>query len=112
MMARPQTGTLCHTFEYDGYSKDPGFVELCIHYTFTPGTPETGLGYMADPARYDPGSGCEADYDHAEREVETDGKKVWQRLKTGEWLDEWCQSWLASRDEADLIEGLPSRGDA
>ena len=100
--------TICHTFEYEAVGKDdPGYVECRVHFDYTPGTPETGRGYMADPARYDPGSGCEIAFDYAEREVEVDGKKVWNRLKTGEWLDEHCQAWLAKQDESDLENDLP-----
>lgn len=98
-----------HTFEYDAPAGDPGFIELRIHFDFTPGTPETGRGYLADPAHYDPGSGHEVDYDYAEREVTIDGKKVFQRLKTGEWLDEFCQHWLSTRDADDFNECVPER---
>lgn len=101
--------TLPYTFEYDGRGGDPGFVELQVHYFFAAGTPETGR--FGAPENYDPGSGPETDYDYAEREVEVDGKKVWERLKPGEWLDEQCKRWLATRDESDLIEGLPSGGE-
>lgn len=105
---KSQKGMLCHTFEYDGVGKDdPGYVELRIYFDFTPDTPETGRGYMADPAKYDPGSGHEVDYEWAEREVERNGKKVFERLKSGEWLDEHCQAWLAKQEESDLIEGVP-----
>jgi len=104
-------GMLSHTFEYDGYNGDPGHIELRIHYNFTPGTPEAGRGYLADPALYDPGSGHEVEYLYAQREVEIDGKKTFQRLKTMEWLDEWCRSFLASRDADDLMEGIPSGPD-
>lgn len=97
---------LSYTFEYDGYGADPGFVECRVNYFFAAGTPETGR--FGSPENYDPGSGPEVDYDYAEREVEVDGKKVWNRLKTGEWLDEQCQRWLASRDESDLCDGLPN----
>lgn len=33
-----------------------GDLEVTVVYDFTPGTPEVGRGYMADPTRYDPGS--------------------------------------------------------
>lgn len=103
-------GTLSHTFEYDGYGGDPGSIELRINYNFTPGTPETGR-YSGPPENYDPGSPHEVEYLYAQREIERDGKKSFQRMKTGEWLDGWCQSWLASREECDLIEGLPNGGE-
>lgn len=102
-------GIISYTFEYDGRGDDPGCVELQIHYDFTPGTPGTGRGVSLE--NYDPGSGHEVDYDHAEREVEKDGKKVWNRLKTGEWLDEQCRNYLETREEDDLIEGLPNGGE-
>lgn len=106
-MSRPIKGTLCHTFEYDAIGKDdPGYIELQVHFTFYPGTPETGR-YSGPPENYDPGSAHEVEYEWAEREVERGGKKVFERLKTGEWLDEHCQAWLASRDEDDLTQGLP-----
>lgn len=34
-------------------------LDLTITYTVSPGSPETGRGYMADPAKYDPGSSDE-----------------------------------------------------
>lgn len=102
-------GKLGVTFEYDGYSGDPGYVELTVHFGFNPGTPETGR-YSGPPENYDPGSPHEAWFDYAEREhTDPGGNKHWVRLMQGEWLEEWCQSWLASRDQADLFEGLPCR---
>ncbi|HXJ61924.1 MAG TPA: hypothetical protein VNU68_35240 [Verrucomicrobiae bacterium] len=98
------------TFEYDAPAGDPGFVELRIHFDFTPGTPETGRGYLADPARYDPGSGHEVDYDYAEREhTDPGGNKHWIRIQQGEWLDEFCQHWLSTRDADDFNECIPER---
>lgn len=107
-----QKGMLSFTFEYEAVGKDdPGSIELQVHFNFTPGTPETGR-YSGPPENYDPGSGHEVEYLHAAREAWEDGtKQVWRRLKTGEWLDEHCQAWLASRDEADLTEGLPDGGE-
>lgn len=96
-----------HTFEYEAVGKDdPGYVECRVHFDYTPGTPESGR-YNCPPENYDPGSGAEIAFDYAEREVETDGKKVWNRLKTAEWLDEHCQAWLAAQDESDLENDLP-----
>jgi hypothetical protein len=45
---------------WDGTEKE---FELVIHYTVTPGMPEVGRGYLADPANYDPGSPDEVFYD-------------------------------------------------
>ena len=104
-------GMLIVAFEYDGYGGDPGHIEIRIHYNFTPGIPETGRGYLADPALYDPGSGHEVEYLYAQREVHEDGKKVFRRLIYDEWLDGWCQTFLASRDADDLMEGVPSGPD-
>lgn len=96
--------SLCFTFEYEAYGKDnPGFVECQIHYNYTPGSPETGR-YSGPPENYDPGSAYEVEYLYAEREVERDGKKVFERLKTGEFLDEQCVKYLDSREECDLID--------
>ena len=36
-------------------------VDLVIKYQVERGTPEVGVGYLADPARYDPGSPDEID---------------------------------------------------
>lgn len=108
-------GMLPHTFEYDAPKDDPGCVELRIHFNFTPGTPETGR-YSGPPENYDPGSGHEVEYLYAEREVVRADKyqnprTVFERLKSDEWLDEYCQSWLASREAVDLLEGLPDGGE-
>lgn len=102
-------GILNYTFEYDGRGDDPGFVELQIHYNFTPGTPGTGRGVSLE--NYDPGSGHEVDYDHAERDVGLGGQTIWQRLMPGEWLDGQCRNYLETREEDDLIEGLPNGGE-
>lgn len=109
---RSVKGMLRYTFEYEGVGEDDlGYFECRVHYDFTPGTPETGRGYMADPARYDPGSGHEVDYEYAERDVGIGGQTIWQRLMPGEWLDGHCRAWLAEREECDLIEGTPDRGE-
>jgi len=100
-------GMIYYTFEYEPAGKGaPGYVELQIHYFFNPSTPETGR--YGSPESYDPGSGHEADYDYAEREIERDGKKIFERLMAGEWLDGQCIRYFASREECDLIEGLPN----
>lgn len=105
-----QRGIIHHTFEYDAPKGDPGSIELRIHYEFTPGTPESGR--FGPPENYDPGGGHEASYVYAEREAWVDGtRKVWNRLKGGEWLDEFCQHWLSTREASDLIEGLPDGGE-
>lgn len=102
-------GILNYTFEYDGRGDGPGFVELQIHYNFTAATPEH---HSYNPENYDPGSGHEVEYLYAEREHWQDGtKQVWNRLKTDEWLDEQCRNYLETRDESDLIEGLPNGGE-
>lgn len=101
-------GTLHITFEYDPYNGDPGTVELAVHFGFIPGAPETGR--FGPVEGYDPGSAHEAWLEGAEREVERDGKMVWTALIPGEWLESWCVSWLASRDEAELVEGLTDDG--
>jgi hypothetical protein len=100
-------GTLPYTFEYAGYGNDPGFVELEITFGYTPGQPESGR--FGPPENYDPGSGHEVWFEYAEIEVERDGKKVWERLMPGEWLEGQCRAWLETRDEDDLVEGLPCR---
>lgn len=97
-------GTLNVTFEYDPYNGDPGTVQLHIHFGFNPGTPETGR--FGPVEGYDTGSAHEAWLEGAEREVERDGKKIFIPLIAGEWLESWCAAWLASRDEAELVEGL------
>jgi hypothetical protein len=102
-------GTLSFTFEYESGANDPGFVELVITYGFNPGTPETDR--YGSPERYDPGSGHEVWFEFAERETERDGKKVFERLMPGEWLEGQCRTWLESREECDLIEGLPNGGE-
>ena len=123
-------GMLFYTFEYDTCGKyDPGFVELQVHFAFRPGCEAQIYG---DPSKCYPAESYGVDYDYAEIAVERDGKEIFERLKPGEWLDEWCQSWLASLDEAhlayasisapmarrndasvsgDLIEGLPNGGE-
>jgi hypothetical protein len=99
---------LAFTFEYEAYGDDPGFVELAIHFNFTPGTPETGR--FGPPENYDPGSGHEVEYLRAEREcVDANGTKHWVAIPSGDFLDEQCQKYLASRDEDDLLSALPER---
>jgi hypothetical protein len=106
-MTRTYEGSKNYTFEYEPANEDdPGYVECRINFEYTVGTPETGRGYMADPANYDPGSRCEIAYDYAEIEVERNGKKVFERLKTGEWLDQHCRARLASWDESDLESAM------
>lgn len=105
-----QHASLGYTFEYDGRGTDPGFVELQIHYNFTPGSPETGR-YGGPPENYDPGSAHEVEYLHAEREVDISGNKSWVKLIPGEWLDILCRNYLETREECDLIEGLPNGGE-
>lgn len=99
--------TTSHTFEYEAVGKDdPGFVECRIHFDYTPGSPESGR-YGA-PENYDPGGGCEIAYDYAEREVTNAyGKKSFETLMRGEWLDEHCREWLEKQDESDLENDLP-----
>jgi len=99
---------ISHSFEYDGYGDDPGFVELRIHFLFTPGTPESGRFGL--PENYDPGSGHEVDYDYAEREhTDLGGNKHWIRVQQGEWLDGYCRHWLSTRDADDFNECIPER---
>ena len=92
-----------YTFEYEAIGKDdPGCVECRIHYEFTPGSPE--VGRFGPVEGYDPGSGPEVGYDYAEREVTKDGKTTWNRLKTGEWLDEQCRAYLAHQEPSELVD--------
>ena len=100
-----QKGVLSYTFEYDGRGKDPGCVELQIHFGFTPGTPERGN--YGPVENYDPGSGFEVWMEHAEMEVHCDGKTAWQSLIPGEWLEGQCENYLATREESDLTDCLP-----
>lgn len=105
----PQKGMLEWLFEFDG--PDDTDVEVRIYYTYQRGI----AANVSGPAdNWYPAEPHEVEYEYAERQTrdpKQDGKLIWHRLKTNEFLDEQCQAYLASRDEDDLTEGLPDGGE-
>lgn len=96
-----------HTFEYVDWNGDSDTVECRVHFTYHRGFPAVYYGDNACPA--DP---PEIEFDYAEREHWQDGTtRVWNRLKTGEWLEEHCAAWMASRDVDEFVRVLPQKGD-
>lgn len=87
-----------HTFEYVDWNGDSDTVECRVHFTYRRGSPAILWGDNAHP-----GDPPEVEFDYAEREHWVDGtKRVWNRLKTGEWLEEHCSAWFHAKDLGDI----------
>lgn len=80
--------------------------EVTVSFEFTPGTPETGAGYMADPHKYDPGS---PDLIEDIRVELVDGKPGPWGTNGNQWSRVFAENIVEQIDEADLIEAARDR---
>lgn len=80
------------TATYEREDADTGTVlesaEVCIHFTFRPGSPQTWT---------DPGDDPEIEFDHAEQESFMTGKPVWE--PACETLTAWAEAWLEKHSD-------------